>query len=89
MNSSGIDLTWLLERSAKHETKDEPHVEGSTFTTVDPWMQCIAMFVSKNFAMTTCPLAIAHAWPIVAYRLNALYNLLDPKQVAFCVSNYL
>jgi len=78
-----VDLQWLLERSAsvwsaKIDNKEEPHAETSTFSSVDPWMQCVAMFVSKDFAMTSCPLAMAHAWPIVFTRLNALYTLLDP-----------
>ncbi|XP_053400043.1 protein furry-like isoform X2 [Mercenaria mercenaria] len=82
LNCSSVDLQWLLERSAtvwssSHDDKEEPRSE-SNFSKVDPWMQCIAMFVSKDFAMTSCQLAIAHAWPIVYTRLNALYTLLDP-----------
>ena len=85
LNSSSIELQWVLDRSANvwHSSHDnlhaeEPHSE-STFSKVDPWMQCIASFVSKEFAMSSCPLAIAHAWPIVYTRLNAVYTLLDPK----------
>ncbi|KAL4229825.1 hypothetical protein ACF0H5_010217 [Mactra antiquata] len=85
LNSSSVDLQWLLERSANvwnssHDNRTESHSE-SNFSKLDPWMQCIAMFVSKDFAMMSCPLAIAHAWPIVYTRLNALYTLLDPNNM--------
>ena len=85
LNSSSIELQWVLDRSANvwHSSHDnlhaeEPHSESS-FSKVDPWMQCIANFVSKEFAMSSCPLAVAHAWPIVYTRLIAVHTLLDPK----------
>ncbi|XP_052797247.1 protein furry-like isoform X3 [Mya arenaria] len=84
LNSSSMDLQWLLERSSSvwssHDKKDEPRRE-SNFSKVDPWMQCVAMFVSKDLGMSICHLAVAHAWPIVYTRLNVLYNLLEPNNI--------
>ncbi|KAL3879804.1 hypothetical protein ACJMK2_032086 [Sinanodonta woodiana] len=83
LNSSHIDLHWVIERStsswSSHDkSHDEPHSE-STFIKVDPWMQFIAKCMSKDFVMSRCVYAVAHAWPIVMSRLTALYTLLDPN----------
>ncbi|XP_052278154.1 protein furry-like isoform X3 [Dreissena polymorpha] len=84
-NSSNMDLQWLLDRSSSiwsgHDKDHPPGPSESNFSKVDPYMQCIAMFVSKDLGQTLCPLAMAHAWPIVFTRLNALYTLLEPNNM--------
>ncbi|KAL5012719.1 hypothetical protein ScPMuIL_011270 [Solemya velum] len=83
--TSNIDLAWVMDRASTvwspglHDIKPENMASGSSFAKVDPWMQCIAEFVSKEFAMTTCPHAVGHAWPIVYSRLMAVHALIDPS----------
>lgn len=83
MTSSNIDLTWIIDRAASvwNPTNVDPKMQERHWTAgrVSPWMRCVAMFVSSDFGMTVCPLAVGAAWPIVFTRLSNVYTLLEPS----------
>lgn len=83
MTSSNIDLTWIIDRAASvwNPTNVDPKMQERHWTAgrVSPWMRCVAMFVSSDFGMTVCPLAVGAAWPIVFTRLSNVYTLLEPR----------
>ncbi|ESO93945.1 hypothetical protein LOTGIDRAFT_105090, partial [Lottia gigantea] len=79
-----IDFAWVVDKAATTWA----NVEGSSqdgnqvnysFHRIDLWIRFVAAIMSKDFALTTCPHAIGHAWPIVYTRLTALFPLVDPN----------
>ncbi|GFR96359.1 furry [Elysia marginata] len=79
-----IDLTWVLDRAvtlwlpAGGGSMQDGNQINYSFHRVDMWIRCIAEFTSREHAQLLCPLAVAHAWPIVFTRLNNLFPLVDP-----------
>ncbi|KAK6173602.1 hypothetical protein SNE40_017022 [Patella caerulea] len=79
-----IDLSWVVDKAATTwATADGSSQDGNqvnySFHRIDLWIRFVAAIVSKDFALTSCPLAIGHAWPIVYTRLTALFPLVDPS----------
>ncbi|KAK3798079.1 hypothetical protein RRG08_034635 [Elysia crispata] len=79
-----VDLTWVLDRAvtlwlpAGGGSMQDGNQINYSFHRVDMWIRCIAEFTSREHAQLLCPLAVAHAWPIVFTRLNNLFPLVDP-----------
>ncbi|GFN79511.1 protein furry homolog isoform x3, partial [Plakobranchus ocellatus] len=79
-----VDLAWVLDRAvtlwlpAGGGSMQDGNQINYSFHRVDMWIRCIAEFTSREHAQLSCPLAVAHAWPIVFTRLNALFPLVDP-----------
>ncbi|XP_012945432.1 protein furry homolog isoform X2 [Aplysia californica] len=80
-----MDLAWVTDRAvtlwlpAGGGSMQDGHQINYSFHRVDMWIRCIAEFASTEHAQTLCPRAVAHAWPIVYTRLNALFPLVDPS----------
>ncbi|XP_021378295.1 protein furry-like isoform X2 [Mizuhopecten yessoensis] len=86
LTSPNIDLAWVIDRAASvwNPVTKENNIEErseSVFSKVDPWMRCIAMFVSSEYGMIICPHAVAASWPIVYTRLVSMHTLLDPNNM--------
>ncbi|XP_041356858.1 protein furry-like isoform X3 [Gigantopelta aegis] len=80
-----IDFAWVVERAATcwvpaggGSTQDGNQINYS-FHRIDMWIRCVAGFCSKDFALTLCPHAVGHAWPIIYNKLTALFPLVDPN----------
>ena len=48
----------------------------------DAWIECVSIFMHSDFVSGNCASAIAHAWPVLYNRLQALYVYIDPKYVS-------
>lgn len=85
--ASNIDLQWLAERNSSvwtscfHETTSEGSNKPLSHSLggVDAWYLCLASFLKRENLLTLCPSAVAHSWPVVFTRLNALFSVVDPK----------
>ena len=91
LTQPNIDLMWVADRAVTYwlpagggSLQDGNQINYS-FHRVDMWIRFIAAVVSKDHALTLCPRAIAHAWPIVYTRLNTLFPSIDPRCVCVCV----
>lgn len=89
LTQPNIDLMWVADRAvtlwlpAGGGSLQDGNQINYSFHRVDMWIRFIAAVVSKDHALTLCPRAIAHAWPIVYTRLNALFPSIDPRSVEF------
>ena len=87
LTQPNIDLMWVADRAvtcwlpAGGGSLQDGNQINYSFHRVDMWIRFIAAVVSKDHALTLCPRAIAHAWPIVYTRLNALFPSIDPRSV--------
>lgn len=85
LTQPNIDLMWVADRAvtlwlpAGGGSLQEGNQINYSFHRVDMWIRFMAAVVSKDFAQISCQRAIAHAWPIVYTRLNALFPSIDPK----------
>ncbi|KAK7496521.1 hypothetical protein BaRGS_00012173, partial [Batillaria attramentaria] len=85
LTQPNIDLMWVADRAvtlwlpAGGGSMQDGNQINYSFHRVDMWIRFIAAVVSKDYALTSCPRAIAHAWPIVYTRLNALFPSIDPN----------
>ncbi|XP_070197468.1 protein furry-like isoform X3 [Littorina saxatilis] len=85
LTQPNIDLVWVSDRAvtcwlpAGGGSMQDGNQINYSFHRVDMWIRFIAAVVSKDHALTLCPRAIAHAWPIVYTRLNALFPSIDPS----------
>ncbi|XP_023930548.1 protein furry homolog-like, partial [Lingula anatina] len=83
-SASNIDLQWLCERTSavwvagyhEHNITLDTSRSGAVTNEFDPWVVCLANFLGQDCLYTSCPHAIAHAWPIVYYRLQ---SYMDPN----------
>ncbi|XP_017780111.1 PREDICTED: protein furry isoform X2 [Nicrophorus vespilloides] len=83
---ASIDLQWLVERNTCIWTaglhEDANLKSGSnTVNFNDPWSLLLFGFLERDRILGFCPTAVAHSWPLVFYRLNALYPVIDPTPV--------
>ncbi|XP_048243647.1 protein furry-like isoform X3 [Haliotis rufescens] len=85
LSLSNLDLAWVVERAAScwvpangGSTQDGNQINYS-FHRIDVWIRFIAGITSKDYALTNCPHALAHAWPFVYNKLNSLFPLVDPN----------
>lgn len=82
--ASNIDLQWLADRNACVWTaglhEDGNLKSGSSFnlSSVDPWSICLFEFLERNRILSLCPTVVAHCWPIIFTRVNALFAVIDP-----------
>ncbi|XP_025086109.1 protein furry homolog isoform X4 [Pomacea canaliculata] len=85
LTQPNIDLMWVADRAvtlwlpAGGGSLQEGNQINYSFHRVDMWIRFMAAVVSKDFAQISCQRAIAHAWPIVYTRLNALFPSIDPN----------
>ncbi|XP_076468272.1 protein furry-like isoform X4 [Babylonia areolata] len=85
LTQPSIDLMWVADRAvtlwlpAGGGSLQDGNQINYSFHRVDMWIRFIGAVVSKDHALTLCPRAIAHAWPIVYTRLNSLFPSIDPS----------
>ena len=95
LTQPNIDLMWVADRAvtlwlpAGGGSLQDGNQINYSFHRVDMWIRFIAAVVSKDHALTLCPRAIAHAWPIVYTRLNALFPSIDPRSVEFSFFSFI
>ena len=89
LSASVVDFQWLADRtsviwtsgSTYHtlsELAENPGVHDDRFSSYDPWMESMSIFMSPDYVMGYCVTAVSHAWPILFTRLQALYIHVDP-----------
>lgn len=88
LSVSSVDLQWIADRNACVWTAgrlEDAAIKTSASASaslnlngVDPWNMCLFEFLERERVLTGCHTAVAHSWPIVFIRLNALFTVIDP-----------
>ena len=78
--SLSVDFSWLADRTSLLLLDlNDQNPPLAYLPDADPWVKCIAIFMSGSFVGGRCLSAVAHAWPILFSRLQALWAHVDPQ----------